>query len=342
MGKTKKRGKVEKDSSAEEAEKPSNEEIKKCSKIIFEIKKEIGKVVIGQKEIIEGLIRAILCDGNVLVEGIPGIAKTLSIKSLAEVTGCKAKRIQFTVDLLPSDIIGTTTYSPKKGFEIVKGPIFANFIIADEINRSPPKTQSALIEAMQEKQVTISKNTFKLDSPFFVMANENPLETSGVYALPEAQIDRFIFKLLMKYPKIEEEDTIMQRNITLKKFEDFKLKAVTSPQEIIKMQNLTKKIYMSKKIRKYILKIVELTRTKNFENGSYIEYGASPRASISLFIASKAEALMQERNFVIPKDVKKVAFDTLRHRLILSYRAKAENVDSDKIISNILGKIEVP
>lgn len=345
MKKTKKRGKIKKSRFEIEdgtIKKPSLGEVKKCAETISKIKKEIAKIVVGQGEIIDGLIRAILCDGNVLVEGVPGIAKTLVIKSLAEVSGCNSKRIQFTVDLLPSDIIGTTTYSPKKGFETVKGPIFANFIIADEINRSPPKTQSALIEAMQEKQVTISKSTFKLDLPFFVMANENPLETSGVYALPEAQIDRFIFKLLMKYPNIEEEDTIMQRNITIDKFESFKLKAVTSPSEIIKMQNLTKKIYMNKKVRRYILKIVNITRTKDFEKGKYIECGASPRASIALFIASKAEALMQGRNFVTPKDVKKVVFDVLRHRLILSYRVRVEGTDADKIIGEILEKIEAP
>ncbi len=334
--------KNKKEDKEESIEKPSIEEIKKFSETISRIKKEIARVVVGQEEIIDGLIRAILCDGHVLVEGVPGVAKTLSIKALARVTGCKSKRIQFTVDLLPSDIIGITTYNQKEGFGIIKGPIFTNFIIADEINRSPPKTQSALIEAMQEKQVTISRNTFKLDSPFFVMANENPIETAGVYALPEAQIDRFIFKLIVKYPKIDEEDAIMLSNTTLKKFEDFKLRAVTSAAEIIKMQDLTKKVYMSKKIRRYILRITEMTRTKDFIYGEYIEWGASPRASISLFIASKAEALMQGRNFVIPKDVKKVAFDVLRHRLILSYKARAEDIDADKIINEILKKIEAP
>lgn len=317
-------------------------EIKRCAKIISDMKKEIAKVVIGQEDIVDSLIRAILCDGHVLLEGVPGIAKTLAIKALATVSGCDSKRIQFTVDLLPTDILGLTTYTPQKGFEIIKGPIFANFIIADEVNRSPPKTQSALIEAMQEKQVTIGKTTFQLPMPFFVMANENPLETSGVYTLPEAQIDRFLFKLLMGYPNIDDEHIIMERNMTLKKFEDFGLKAVTSAEEIIKMQKLTKEIYLSDKIKTYILKIVELTRTKDFEHGRYIEWGASPRASIALFIASKARALMQGRNFVIPKDVKDVIYGTLRHRIILSYRARVENIDSDKIISEILSLIRVP
>jgi MoxR-like ATPase len=325
-----------------ENERPSLDQVKHCSEVISRIKKEISKAVIGQEEIIESLIRALLCNGNVLLEGVPGIAKTLSIRSLAEVTGCKANRIQFTVDLLPSDIVGITTYTPQKGFETIRGPIFANFIIADEVNRSPPKTQSALIEAMGEKQVTIGKITYKLEAPFFVMANENPLESSGVYSLPEAQVDRFIFKLIMKYPKIEEEDIIMQQNIYLKDFKNFKLRPVTSPSEIIKMQELTKKIYMSKKIRRYILKIIELTRTKAFEKGKFIEYGASPRASICLFIASKAEALMQGRNFVIPRDVKKIVLDVLRHRLILLYKARAEGITSDDIIQEILDRVEVP
>jgi len=308
-----------------EIRKPDPKEIRKCSENIAKIKKEIAKAVIGQEEIVNGLIRALLCDGHVLVEGVPGIAKTLVIKSLAAVTGCKVKRIQFTVDLLPTDIIGITTYTPQKGFEVIKGPI-----------------QSALIEAMQEKQVTIGKTTFKLPLPFFVMANENPLETSGVYALPEAQIDRFLFKLLMGYPKIDEEDIIMERNVTLTKFEEFGLKAIISPKEIIKMQNLTKRIYLSERIKKYILKIIEMTRTKDFPLGRYIEWGASPRASISLFIASKAQALMKGRSYVIPKDVKNIVYDVLRHRIILSYKAQAEKVDSDKVIEEILEKVSVP
>jgi len=322
--------------------KLDSKEIKRCAQIISRMKEEIAKVVIGQEKIIDGLICALLCDGHVLLEGVPGIAKTLSVKALAKVSGCESKRIQFTVDLLPSDILGITTYTPKKGFEIIKGPIFANFIIADEINRSPPKTQSALIEAMQEKQVTIGKKTFKLPLPFFVMANQNPLETSGVYALPEAQIDRFLFKLNVDYPEPAEEKKIMEDNVSLKKFEDFNLKAVTSPREIIKMQKLTKQIYLDDRIKRYILDIVKKTRTKDFGHGQYIEWGASPRASIGLFIASKARALMMGRSFVIPKDVKDVAYNVLRHRIILSYRAKAEGIDSDKIITEILNITRVP
>ncbi len=327
---------------SEEEEKPDEGEIKEFAKTIDEMKKQIGKAIIGQEEVVDSLIGAILCDGHVLLEGVPGIAKTLAIKALAKVSGCEAKRIQFTVDLLPTDILGLTTYTPQKGFEIVKGPIFANFLIADEINRSPPKTQSALIEAMQEKQVTIGKQTFPLPLPFFVMATENPLETGGVYTLPEAQIDRFLFKIIMGYPKIEDEGIIMAQNTTLKKFEDFKLDAVTSPKKIIEMQSLTKKIYLSKKIREYILGIINLTRTREIEHGSYVDWGASPRATIALFIASKSRALMNGRNFVVPRDVKESAYEVLRHRIILSYKARVEGVTSDKIITELLKKVKVP
>lgn len=327
---------------SEEEKKVSSKDIKDCAEIITKIKSEVAKAVVGQEEILDNLICALLCNAHILLEGVPGIAKTLMIRSIAEVTGCVSKRIQFTVDLLPTDITGITTYTPKKGFEIVKGPIFANFIIADEINRAPPKTQSALLEVMQEEQVTIGKETFAITPPFFVMANQNPLETSGVYTLPEAQIDRFLFKLIMTYPTSSEEKRIMEQNISLKKFEEFGLKKVSSPRELIKMQKLTREIYLDKRIKKYILDIVKRTRTKDFEYGEYIEWGASPRASIGLFIASKARALMKGRSFVIPKDVKEVVYAVLRHRMILSYRAKAEGVDSDKIITKILGLVRVP
>lgn len=325
-----------------ESGKVSPAEVKRCSELVKRIKNETSKIVIGQEEVIDGIICAILCEGHVLVEGVPGIAKTLLIRTISEVTGCESKRVQFTVDLLPTDIIGITTYTPGKGFEIVKGPIFANFIIADEINRSPPKTQSALLEAMQERQVTIGTASFPLPRPFFVMANENPLETSGVYPLPEAQIDRFLFKLIMGYPTMSDEDLIMQSNITLKKFEDFELKAVTSPAEIIAMQKLTKRVYLDKKIRKYILDIINASRNKDFENANYIEWGASPRASIGLFLASKARALMEGRNFVTPKDVKSVVYGILRHRIVLSYKARAQGITSEKIIQEILNRIKAP
>jgi MoxR-like ATPase len=320
--------------------KLSSFRVKEISKTLYQIRREITKVVYGQEKAIDSLMRALLCNGHALIEGVPGIAKTLLIKTLAQVSGCSFKRIQFTADMLPPDIIGFMTYDPKNGFQVSKGPIFANFIIADEINRSPPKTQSAMIEAMQERQVTIGKTTFQLPSPFFVMANQNPIENEGVYALPEAQIDRFLFKIMVDYPGIEHEERIMEENVTLKKFEDFNVKSIASAEKIVAMQNAVHGIYLDKKIKQYILSIVRKTRTKDFATGNYIELGCSPRASIALFIASKAEALLQGRNFVIPADIRNVVVDSLRHRIILSYRARAENISSDKIIKDILSALE--
>lgn len=324
-------------------EKPKEDVVEECSVVIRRIKEEVARVIVGQQEVLEGFIRALLCDGNVLLEGVPGIAKTLMIRALAAVTGCEFKRIQFTVDLLPTDILGITTYTPDKGFEIIKGPIFANFVIADEVNRSPPKTQSALLEAMQERQVTIGKKTFKLPLPFFVMANQNPIETSGVYLLPEAQLDRFIFKLLMGYPTPEDEQKILKQNINLQRFEDFNIRAVTNGETIMKMQQITQNVYLDKDIEKYIIKIVALTRDKKaLEKSHFIEWGASPRASINIFIASKAQALVKGRNFVTPQDVKDVAYDVLRHRIILNYEATASGIKSEDIIKEVLEKIPVP
>lgn len=315
------------------------EEIEKTRRIISELKKEMGKALVGQEEVVEKLIIALIANGHVLLEGVPGIAKTLAIRALAEVTGCKQSRIQFTVDLLPTDIVGLTTYYPNKGFVTEKGPIFANFIIADEINRSPPKTQSALMEAMQEKQVTLGKQNHQLPKPFFVMATQNPLEQSGVYMLPEAQIDRFLFKIIMNYPLRKEEEKIMEQNMTLNTFEDFKLKKITTQKEIIEMQGLVKKVYLDEKIRKYILDLVECTRSKDFKYGEYLEWGASPRATIALFIASKARALSNGRSFVIPKDVDDSIHDVLRHRIILSYKAEIQKITPDKIISAVTEKV---
>jgi MoxR-like ATPase len=313
--------------------------VKDLAKSLFEAKREINKVFYGQNEVVDSLLRALLCNGHVLLEGVPGIAKTLVIKALAYVSGCSFKRIQFTADMLPSDIIGFVTYDPKNGFQVSKGPIFANFIIADEINRSPPKTQSAMIEGMQERQVTIGKTTFHLPNPFFVMANQNPVENEGVYSLPEAQVDRFLFKITVGYPKPEDEERIMEDNVTLKKFEDFDVRPVMNPQRILQMQEITQKVYLNPKVKKYIIKIVQKTRTKDFATGKYIELGCSPRASIALFIASKAEALLQGRNYVIPKDVRVVSKDSLRHRILLSYRAHAEGINSDKVIDDIFDSL---
>ncbi|MDD2444951.1 MAG: MoxR family ATPase [Candidatus Nanoarchaeia archaeon] len=315
---------------------------KKIKKIILDIEHEVSKMVVGQKEIIRGIIRGILCNGHVLVEGVPGVAKTLVIMTIGKVMGCEVNRIQFTVDLLPTDITGIQSYTPGKGFEVLKGPIFANFIIADEINRSPSKTQSALLEAMQEKKVTISKKTYDLPLPFFVMATQNPLENTGVYQLPEAQIDRFLFKLLIDYPTKEEEIHVLEQNMTTRSFDSYDLKPIANPKTIINLQREVKKVFTSDAIKKYIIDIVNVTRDKNFSYAKYISYGASPRAAIALFIASKAESLMQGRNFVTPEDIKTVIYPVLRHRIILNYQAEAEKVSGDDIINEILKQVKVP
>lgn len=317
-------------------------EIKIFSEKIKKLKQEIRKIIIGQDKVVDGLIRALICNGHVILEGVPGTAKTLLIKTLGKVSECEVKRIQFTVDLLPTDIIGITIYKEKKGFKMIKGPIFGNFIIADEINRAPPKTQSALLEAMQERQVTIGRETFILPKPFFVMATKNPIESAGVYSLPEAQLDRFLFRLLINYPKNEEEKLIMKQNADLRDFCDFDLKQVLSKEEIIKMQKIVKKVYLSKDIEDYIIKIVDCTRNKKNKYSKFIEWGASPRASIALFIASKSEALMNGRNFVVPEDVRKVALDVLGHRIVLSYEAEADGISSEKLIEEMLKDIIFP
>lgn len=310
--------------------------------VVEEIEKEMSKIVVGQRDIIRGVVRAIICNGHVLVEGVPGTAKTLIVKAIAKIMGCEMKRVQFTVDLLPSDLTGIMSYTPKKGFEVLKGPLFTNFVIADEINRAPPKTQSALLEAMQENMVTLAKQTYPLPQPFFVMATENPVETKGVYSLPEAQTDRFLFKLLIPYPTFKDEVDILDKNVTLKKFEDYDLKSILSPEKIIHLQERVKEVYSSDAIQNYIVRIVSETRSHNFEFAKYIDYGASPRASIALFIASKAEALMNGRDYVIPEDVRTVVFDILRHRIILNYEAEAKRISTDEIINSVLEKISAP
>ncbi len=309
------------------------------------IRREIGKIVVGQENVIDGLLTGLLCNGHILVEGVPGIAKTLIIRSIARVTGCDFKRIQFTVDLLPTDITGITAYHKDKGFYVVKGPVFTNFVLADEINRAPPKTQSALLEAMGEHQVTIGKQTFVLPDPFFVMATQNPIESAGTYPLPEAQIDRFLLKLFMFYPESGDEMEILKRNIQLYKFEDFGLEPVITPQEIIKMQEDVKKIYISKKVEKYCVSLVDATRNPKkykIKLGKYVEWGSSPRASIGLFIVSKARAFIHGKNFVIPDFVREVAYPILRHRIILNYEGLAEGIKTDDIVKEILAKVPIP
>jgi len=310
--------------------------------VVESVEREMAKVVVGQQEIIHGILRAIICNGHVLVEGVPGVAKTLIVKSMAKVLGCDMKRIQFTVDLLPTDITGIMSYTPNKGFEMIQGPIFTNFVLADEINRSPPKTQSALLEAMGEQSVTIARKTYLLPNPFFVMATENPLEVSGVYSLPEAQVDRFLFKLLISYPGYEDEKKILDQNTTIHSFEEYPLKSILSPSKILELQKLVKEVYTSEVIGEYIVRIVNETRSKEFEMADYISYGASPRASIAIHIAAKAEALINGRDYVIPEDVKVVAYPVLRHRIILNYEAEAEKISTDDVIKHILSKVNAP
>jgi MoxR-like ATPase len=315
-------------------------------------KKELKKAVVGQDVIVKSLLRAIICDGHVLLEGVPGIAKTLLIKSLAAIADTKFSRIQFTPDLLQTDIVGITIYqdnnpSDKKAgtFSTIKGPIFGDFILGDEINRSPPKVQSALLEAMQERQVTIGKNTFDLERPFFVLATQNPIESIGTYPLPAAELDRFLFKIIMDYPKPEEEHDILEENMTTMDFKDFKLKPVITKKDILDLQDEVHKIYCDEKIKKYIIRIIDATRNPDnykIKLGKYIDFGGSPRASIGLYIAAKAEALLDGRNFVIPEDVKEVAHDVLRHRILVNYEGQSENVKSEDIIDEILAKIPVP
>jgi len=310
-------------------------EILRANKKINILLNEIGKVVVGQERVLKDILICLLSKGNILIEGAPGLAKTLMIKSLATVMGGEFKRIQFTADLLPTDITGFEGYDPKKGFFTFKGPIFANFVLADEINRAPPKVQSALIEVMQELQVTIGKQTFPLQQPFMILATENPIETRGVYALPEAQLDRFLFKTLVDYPGIENEKKIMEENVSMYSFEDFKLNKICTLKDILKIRSLIKYIFLHDKIKDYIAKIVDATRNPNdygIELGKYIEWGGSPRASINFYITSKANAFLHGRTFVIPQDIKDVAHNILRHRILLSYDAKVMGINSERVI----------
>ncbi|MCM8826306.1 MAG: MoxR family ATPase [Candidatus Omnitrophica bacterium] len=322
-----------------------NEKVKQESGFISTLKQEIGKVIIGQNYLIDRLLVSLLSNGHILVEGVPGLAKTLSIKTLAQAINTKFQRIQFTPDLLPADLIGTLVYNPKDGnFTIKKGPIFANIILADEINRAPAKVQSALLEAMQERQVTIGETTFKLDDPFLVMATQNPIEQEGTYPLPEAQIDRFMLKINITYPNREEEAKIIKEMSFTDK--QIVVSPVINPQEIRRARKVVDEIYMDEKIERYILDIVFATREpENYglkDLVGLIQYGASPRASIYLTLTSKAYAFIQGRGYVIPQDIKSVCPDVLRHRIIVSYEAEAEEKTSEDIIKRILEEIEVP
>ena len=319
--------------------------IEKESGFIDLLNMEIGKVIIGQKHMVESLLIGLLSNGHILLEGVPGLAKTLAISTLSKVIDVDFKRVQFTPDLLPADLLGTMIYNQKKEeFISKKGPLFSNFILADEINRAPAKVQSALLEAMQERQITIGDKTYKLPEPFLVMATQNPIEQEGTYPLPEAQVDRFMLKVVLPYPNREEEKLIVRANVSSEGFPT--PNKVVDPKQIIKARDIVKKIYMDEKIEKYIIDIVYATREPEYyqldEIKHFISFGGSPRASISLASAAKAYAFLKKRGYVIPEDVRAVCTDVLRHRIGLSYEAEAENITTENVITTILNKVEVP
>ncbi|GAB1441712.1 AAA family ATPase [Ignavibacteriales bacterium] len=321
-----------------------NERIRSESYFIDEMLQEMHKVVVGQGEMLERLLIGLFANGHILLEGVPGLAKTLAIKTLASVMDAKFQRIQFTPDLLPADLTGTQIYNQKEGnFTIRKGPVFSNFILADEINRAPAKVQSALLEAMQERQVTIGDQTFKLEEPFLVLATQNPIEQEGTYPLPEAQVDRFMLKIKITYPTREEELVIMRQNL----YQDtIELKKIVSKEQVLKGRQLLKEVYLDEKIERYILDLVFATRNPGQfrldKLKDLIGYGASPRATINLAMAARGMALLRRRGFVVPDDVRSIAQDVLRHRIAVSYEAEAEEITSEYIVKEILNRIEVP
>ncbi|MDK2849829.1 MAG: MoxR-like ATPase [Candidatus Woesearchaeota archaeon] len=332
------------DTSSESENRLTDEEAQKIGQMLNLVKEEIKKVIFGQDEVIEYTLIALLCEGDALLEGVPGLAKSLLVETLARViSGTSFNRIQFMPDLLPSDIIGGLIYDPSTNkFTTFKGPIFANFILADEINRAPPKTHAALMEAMQEKKINIHDETYILDRPFFVLATQNPLENKGTYNLPEAILDRFLFKIILDYPDRESEKRVINENSIIGKVVEKKVLPRVTKEDVLELQSKVKNVFISDRIKEYILDIVEATRGKNksIEGMQFIKYGAGPRASIYLGIASKARALMQGRNFVLPEDVAAVAKPILRHRLILNFKGKAHNISTDKIIDEILIKVK--
>ena len=321
-----------------------NDLISSKSGFVSLITRGMDQTIVGQKHLVDSLLIALLANGHVLLEGVPGLAKTLAIKTLSSLIDAKFSRIQFTPDLLPADVIGTMVYSVKnEKFEVKKGPIFANFILADEINRAPAKVQSALLEAMQERQVTIGDRTFALDNPFLVLATQNPIEQEGTYPLPEAQVDRFLMKVIIGYPSREEEKLIVRQNIAAIKHN---VEALVKPEEILEIRKIVEQIYIDEKIERYIVDIVFATRFPSDyglnDLTSIISFGASPRASISLALAARAYAFLKGRGYVIPEDVRAVCHDVMRHRIGLSYEAEANNISADEVISEILDKIAVP
>ena len=321
-----------------------NERIERQSAFVTNLTTGMDQVIVGQKHLVESLLIGLLSDGHVLLEGVPGLAKTLAIKTLASLIDAQYSRIQFTPDLLPADVIGTMVYSQKdETFQVKKGPVFANFVLADEINRAPAKVQSALLEAMQERQVTIGKETFRLPEPFLVLATQNPIEQEGTYPLPEAQVDRFMLKVVIDYPKLEEEKLIIRQNIN---GERLNVKPILKADEIIEARKVVRQVYLDEKIEKYIVDIVFATRYPEKYDlkalKDMIGFGGSPRASINLALAARSYAFIKRRGYVIPEDVRAVAHDVLRHRIGLTYEAEASNMTSDEIVSKILNKVEVP
>jgi len=322
-----------------------NKEIDKYNRRLNDLKAEIRKAVVGQEDVVDSLLKCILCRGHILFESVPGLAKTFLVRVLTKtIKEASFQRIQFTPDLLPTDITGITVYEEDKGFYTIKGPIFANIVLADEINRSPPKVQSAMLQAMQEREVTIGRETFPLPKPFMVLATQNPLEQQGVYPLALAQIDRFLFKVFISYPKIEEEIQIIDQNADVVKMEDFGIKEVLGFDDIESMQSITKMIHMSEEVKAYLLNIVEATRYPDkygVQEGKYMQWGASPRASINLALGARATAFLNGRDYVTPDDVRDVAYPVLRHRVVLNYEGKAREVSPDKIIASIIQKVPV-
>lgn len=325
--------------------KALEKEVGEYSDKIERVKHELEKGIIGQQEVVDSILRTIVARGHVLIEGVPGVAKTLTVLLLSKtIKGSTFQRIQFTPDLLPSDITGVTIYDKTRGFYTQKGPIFANLVIGDEINRTPPKVQSSMLQAMQERQVTIGKETFDLPNPFFVLATQNPLETKGVYPLPEAQVDRFMTKVLVSYPDKASEKIIIEKNAEVIKLEDYDVREVITLDEIIAMQDLVRHIYASREIKEYIVHIVNATRHPeryDIEAKRYVQWGGSPRATINLSLVSKATALMEGRTYVIPEDVTKISHEILRHRIILNYEGKARDIKTDDIVDAILDAVPV-
>ena len=322
-----------------------NDRIAKESKFIDPLKASIGEVIVGQEDLINKILIGLLANGHILLEGVPGLAKTLTVNTLAKAIDTNFQRIQFTPDMLPADLLGTLIFNQKKGtFETRKGPIFSNIILADEINRAPSKVQSALLEAMQERQVTIGEDTFKLDAPFLVLATQNPIEQEGTYPLPEAQVDRFMMKLVVDYPKKEEERLILRQ--AAKTNEDLEIKPSIKPKDILKAQSTINDIYVDEKVEDYVLNLVFSTRNPDQYNlgeiSQLIEFGASPRATINLILASKARAFLEHRGYITPEDVRFVGKDILRHRIILTYEAEAEELTSEDIIQRLFDSIEIP